>query len=602
MSERATAVSAAHAMSPGQQRPFPVPRVRFDYEVVVPMSDGLGLHTNIFRPEGDAVVPAIITHGVYGKDVPWARTRPYRHAWKVLRRKVADLNDRSSLSFMRWEMPDPEYWVPRGYAVIHADARGSGKTPGTLDLMSPREIQDYKELIEWVAGQPWCTGRVGLMGISYYAITQWRVAALKPAGLAAIIPWEGAYDHYRDIAAHGGIPSRFFVRNWYQRQVAANAHGQVGSGFKDAVVGGPANAQHDDEDVPSSTIEPIPVFEAHPFDDAFHRSRTPDPEAIEVPLLSVGNWGGAGLHLRGNIEAFTAARSEHKWLRLHASDHFSPFYHPRGLALQERFLGRFLKDEDNGWEHEPRVEFLVRDPRGREATRRADAWPIPDARTTTLYLDGAHRGLTTRVVDDEATLSYEWHGPGITFRTEPVERELEIAGAPVLRLWVRPEQADMDLFVVLRLFDPKGRDVTFEGANAPRQAVAQGWLRLTHRTLDDARTRAERPYHAHREPAPVEPGADYVVEIELWPTSVIVPAGYRLALTVLGRDFVFPGWRSAFASLAVRRWSELPAVAGLLMQGSTPFLHDGRDAARFGGAQRILCGGRHDSLLRLPVV
>jgi uncharacterized protein len=92
----------------------------------------------------------------------------------MLLRKLPDLKANSTLAFMRWEMPDPERWVPHGYVVIQADARGSGKTPGRLDPLSPRGTQDYKELIEWAASQPWSNGRVGLMGISYYAITQWQ--------------------------------------------------------------------------------------------------------------------------------------------------------------------------------------------------------------------------------------------------------------------------------------------------------------------------------------------------------------------------------------------------------------------------------------------
>ena len=147
--------------SAGQRMPFPVPHVRFDYDVMVPMSDGLGLHVNIFRPDDERPVPVLVTHGVYGKDVRWSEAGPYRRAWRMLLRRVPDMAEKSSLAFMRWEMPDPERWVPRGYAVIHADARGSGKTSGTLDVMSPREIEDYKELIEWAAGSPGATGASG---------------------------------------------------------------------------------------------------------------------------------------------------------------------------------------------------------------------------------------------------------------------------------------------------------------------------------------------------------------------------------------------------------------------------------------------------------
>jgi predicted acyl esterase len=588
--------------SPGQRKPFPVPGVIFDYDVVVPMSDGLGLHVNVFRPQDGRPVPVIITHGVYGKDVHWAAAKPYQDAWKILNRKLPELPKRSTLAFMRWEMPDPERWVPQGYAVIHADARGSGKTSGQLDIMSPREIADYKELIEWAGAQSWSNGRVGLMGISYYAITQWRVAALKPKGLAAIMPWEGAFDHYRDIASHGGIPSSFFIRHWYRRQVFANAHSNTESTLKDAITGGPARGMNDIEDGPPAPPDLEAAFQAHPFDDEFHRSRTPDADAIEIPVLSVGNWGGAGLHLRGNIEGYLSVKSKQKWLRVDAGDHFSPFYREESLAMQGRFLDRFLNGARNGWDDEPHIKFVVRDPRGERNERKSDTWPLPDTRWTKLFLDGQSHALTGQPMPQSAVISYKSSSSGATFIFAARDADSELAGPVAAKLWVRPEGEDMDVFAVLRLLDPAGKDVTFEAANSPRYPVAHGWLRLSHRELDAAHSRPWRPYHAHDKPAPVEPNQDYQVEIELWPTSVVIPAGYRLALTILGRDFVFPGWRNAFASFAARVFGKLPLISALIMQGSAPFLHDGEERRRSRGIHRILCGGSYDSHILLPVV
>jgi predicted acyl esterase len=586
----------------GQRKPFPISGVIFEYDVIVPMTDGLGLRVNVFRPANERPAPVIITHGVYGKDVHWAAAKPYRQAWKMLGRKLPALSKRSTLAFMRWEMPDPERWVPQGYAMIHADARGSGKTPGQLDIMSPREIEDYKEVIEWAAGQSWSNGRVGLMGISYYAITQWRVAALKPKGLAAIMPWEGAFDHYRDIASHGGIPSSFFIRNWYRRQVFANAHSNRQSPFRDAITGGPARGT---DDIGGSAPAPLDLeeaFRSHPFDDAFHRERTPDPDAIEIPVLSVGNWGGAGLHLRGNIEGFLSVKSKQKWLRMHAGDHFSPFYREESLAMQQRFLDHFLKGSGNGWDVEPPVKLVVRDPRDERKERTSDVWPLSDTRWTRLYLDGQSRALTEQQHPHSAIVSYGWASSGATFISSANSVDREITGPITAKLWVRPSREDMDIFVVLRLLDPEGNDVTFEAANSPRYPIAHGWLRLSHRELDPERSTPWRAYHSHRKTAPAKPDQDYAVEIELWPTSVVIPRGYRLAVTVLGRDFVFPGWRSAFASIAATLFGKLSLMSGLIMEGSAPFLHDGQDRQRTGGTHRILCGGSYDSHILLPVV
>jgi putative CocE/NonD family hydrolase len=588
---------------PGQTRPFPVSGVIFEHDATVALSDGLGMRVNIFRPEQAGRFPVVVTHGVYGKDVDWQSAPPYKAAWSTLLRKLPELKANSTLAFMRWEMPDPERWVPHGYAVIQADARGSGKTPGRLDPLSPRGIQDYKELIEWAASQPWSNGRVGLMGISYYAITQWQVAALKPKGLAAIMPWEGAVDHYRDMATHGGIPSRFFINAWYNRQVAVNAHGNQHSPLRDAITGGPASGVASDSNTfPSSKVDMVAAFSAHPFEDAFHRERTPDLDAIETPLLSVGNWGGAGLHLRGNIEGFLGARSQRKWLRIHSGDHFSPFYQEEALKMQRRFLDFFLRDIDNGWDKEPQIALVVRDPRHPYQSRAEDQWPLRGTQWTILYLDGQRRALTATKPSEAKIISYGVTSAGATFVMDAREHGSEITGPIRAKLWVRPSRRDMDLFVVLRLFDPAGKEVTFEGANTPAVPIANGWLRLSHRELDAKRTQPWRPYHLHSEPSPVEPDQDYAVDIEIWPSSVVIPAGYRLALTVLGRDFILPGWRGLIGKLLARLYRTFPLISALFMPGSAPFLHDGRDRDLFGGQHRILCGGPYDSQVILPVI
>lgn len=172
-------------------------------DVPIHMDDGLVLRADVFRPKGDATSPVIMTSGVYAKGAPYRDA--FAPAWEVLMATKPEVLRGSTKEFMVWETVDPEIWVPWGYACIRVDARGSGRSPGKLDIFSPREIKDYYNAIEWAATQPWCTGKVGLNGISYYAITQWLVASLQPPHLAAMIPWEGANDVYRDMMRHGGI-------------------------------------------------------------------------------------------------------------------------------------------------------------------------------------------------------------------------------------------------------------------------------------------------------------------------------------------------------------------------------------------------------------
>ena len=178
----------------------------FEKDLPTPVSDGNTLRCNIFRPSHPGRFPVVMAQGIYGKDVHFADA--YKSQWTRLLELYPDLcRNGSTGRYLRWETVDPERWVPDDYVVIQIDARGSGKSPGYRDPYSPREIQDYYDAIEWAAREPWSNGRVGLIGISYYAITQWLVAALTPPHLAAIVPWEGACDHYRDWSYKGGLRS-----------------------------------------------------------------------------------------------------------------------------------------------------------------------------------------------------------------------------------------------------------------------------------------------------------------------------------------------------------------------------------------------------------
>ncbi len=224
----------------------------------------------------------------------------------------------SSNRYQSWEVVDPEKWVPHGYACVRVDSRGAGRSPGFLDCYSPRETQDMYACVEWAAAQPWSSGKVGLNGVSYYAINQWEVASLQPPHLAAMCAWEGAADFYRDMCYHGGIRSTFFA-SWYPRQVTNVQHGVGERGARSRITGelvaGPETLS--DEELARNRADLGADVRAHPLDDGWHRSRSADWDRIDVPLLSCCNWGGHGLHARGNFEAFVRARSAQKWLEVH---------------------------------------------------------------------------------------------------------------------------------------------------------------------------------------------------------------------------------------------------------------------------------------------
>lgn len=530
-----------------------------EWDVPITVDDGLVLRADVFRPVGDDPVPVLLSYGPYGKGLHFAEG--YASAWDALLSEHPDVGEGSSNRFQSWEVADPERWVPHGYACVRVDSRGAGRSPGRIDSFSARETRDLADCIEWAGTQRWSTGKVGLSGISYYGMNQWQVAASRPRHLAAMCVWEGASDFYREVTHHGGILCTF-TRHWYEMQVVSVQHGngrKLLSTINDLYVTG--DDALDESTLRDNRVDLGDTHRRHAFDDAYHAERTPDLSQIDVPLLSAGNWGGAGLHLRGNVEGYLGAGSDQKWLEMHGSEHWTEYYTTYGLDLQRRFFDHFLKGEDNGWDRQPPVLLRVRHVDGTFSDRSATGWPLPDTDWTELFLDGATKSLT----DDlpaPARVGYTERVDGATFVLAPSDRTTEITGPLALRLFVSSDTDDADLFVVVRVFTPDGEEITFPGAIDPHSPPAQGWLRTSHRELDPERSTPYRPYHPHTSRQPLEPGTTYEVEVEIWPTSLVLPPGYRLAVTVQGHDFEYAGAPAALSN-----------IRGAL-RGSGPFVHD----------------------------
>jgi len=567
--------------------------MRIDWDVPLVMDDGVMLRADVFRPPGDARCPAILSYGPYGKGL--AFQDGYRTAWEILGRDYPDALAGSSNLYQSWEVVDPEKWVPDGFACVRIDSRGAGRSPGFLSVHGPRETRDLYDCIGLVAALPWCNGKVGMCGISYFAANQWRVAALRPPALAAICVWEGYSDNYRDATHHGGILS-VFRKNWQEMQVKTVQHGLGERGPVSRVTGelvcGPETLSEEElarnrADMPRDVLD-------NPLDGDYYRAASGDLTKIEVPLLSAGNWGGQGLHLRGNIEGFVRAASQHKWLEIHGGAHWAEFYTDYGVALQKRFLGHFLKGEDTGWLEQPKVNIQIRRPgRIRFEGRAEDEWPLARTEWTKFHLDPAGMTLGGEPPTQPATLDYEAMGPGVTFLTPPLTEEIEITGPVLAKLALSSKTRDADVFLVLQVFDTNGEEVSFYGALDPHTPVGQGWLRASHRKTDPARSLPWRPWHSHDEIWPLSPGEPVDLDVEIWPTSIVVPAGWRIGLNVRGCDYERAG---DAATLSNMRYP---------MKGCGPFLHDDPDDRPpevFGGRNTLHFGGGRDGWLMLPVV
>jgi uncharacterized protein len=570
--------------------------MRIDWDVPIAMDDGVVLRADVFRPPAEGRYPVILSYGPYAKGL--AFQDGYPSAWERMTRQHPDVAAGSSNLYQSWEVVDPEKWVPHDYACVRVDSRGAGCSPGFIDHFSPRETKDFYDCIEWAGVQSWSSGKVGLDGISYYGINQWHVASLQPPHLAAMCIWEGAADWYRDMTHHGGILSTFW-ENWYDLQVKTVQYGAGERGKRSRVHGelvcGP-EILSETELAQNRSDFGSEIF-SHPLDDSYHRGRSPVWAKVKVPFLSAANWGGQGLHPRGNFEGFVRAASKRKWLEAHGLEHWTHFYTDYGRKQQLRFFDHFLHGKDNGWDRQPRVALQVRHV-DRFVERAENEWPLARTKWTRFYLDAAAGALTAggqdRRAGKKATLDFDALGDGVTFLTAPLAQETEITGPSALRLYLSSSTADADIFAVLRVLSPDLKEVVFQGAIDPHTPVGQGWLRASHRQLDRKLSTPYRPYHTHARKQPLKPGEVVALDIEIWPTSIVVPAGYRIGLSVRGKDYVYPGGSGGRLSNFKNE-----------LTGCGPFLHDDprdRPAGLFGGVTTLHFGGGARPYLVLPII
>lgn len=511
-------------------------------DVKLIMRDGAILYADVLRPDtGGEKVPAIMNIGPYQKDRLWI--------------PPTDLEEKAN-PYLCWETGNPLWWCPRGYAIVRVDSRGAGKSPGQSDPSSYAEAVDFHDAIEHVAKLPWCSGNIGTLGVSYHANCQWRVAKTQPPSLKAMIPWEGRADLYRDQTFHGGIFAMGFLANWIATNMAHHIMGEARAwnpnAFNNNMLWNWANQNIDSD---------------------WWRLRSADWSKTTVPFLSVGNWTGMGLHLRGNIEAFMHAASKNKKLRVHSGTHFHPFHSEEGRLDQLRFFDHWLKGRDTGIMDEPPIKLMIRTGGGNDKSyqfRFENEWPLARTKWTKMHLkinaaeqskSGDPEGeIVADLPQKSAASTYAASPPshagvsssapsnaagsvdrtGISFITAPLEQDMEVTGPVVLVVWVSSSSKDVDLFATIRNIGPDGKDVWEEGQQGGHDyvPVAKGWLRASHRKLDPAKSLPYRPYHAHNERQWLEPGKPVECHVEIWPTSMVFKKGHRIRLDVQPRDGV----------------------------------------------------------------
>jgi predicted acyl esterase len=333
---------------------------------------------------------------------------------------------------------------------------------------------------------------------------------------------------------------------------------------------------------------------AHPLDGRYHRARSPIWSKVKTPMLSSANWGGQPLHPRGNFEGFFRAAAKDKWLEVHGIEHWTHFYTDYGRGLQLRFFDYFLHGKQNGWDRQPRVQLQVRHI-DMFVERHENEWPLKRTQWTKVYLDPVDQSLCSQKPKGKAsTVSFDAMADGVTFITAPAPHDFEITGPSALKLFVSSSTSDADIFVVFRVFSPELKEVVFQGAIDPHTPVAQGWLRASHRRLDTKLSQPWRPYHSHDRKQPLKKGDVVELDIEIWPTSIVVPKGYRCALSIRGKDYVYPGPSGGKLSNFKNE-----------LTGCGPFLHDDprdRPSEIFGGVTTLHFGPRKQAYMLVPVI
>ena len=511
--------------------------------VAVPLRDGISIFIDIYRPDSwqTKAVPVLLGWSPYGK-----HNLSDRLVWPA-----SGVQDGWMSPYTAFEAPDPVYWCARGYAVVYPDPRGSWYSAGELRHGGRGEAEDCFDLIEWLGECAWSNGRVGMTGVSYLAAIQWQVGPLRPSHLAAINPWEGFSDWYREFAYHGGIPETSFL------------------------VRGSANLQWSTtrtEDTPANA-------HAHPLHDAYWASKECDLEAIEVPAYVVASWSDQGLHTRGTLEGFKRISSREKWLEVHGRKKWAYYYQPSSVEKQRAFFDQFLKRSDILLAAWPKVLIEVRDRVNVGRFRGEHEWPIARTQFRKLFLDTVDSTLSEQQVPSASTAQYDPAAPtGRAAFDYQFTEETELTGHMKLRLWVEAVGSDdMDLFVAIQKLDRDGVEVPFIFyAMMDNGPVALGWLRASHRDLDVARSRPEQPFHTHDREQLLLAGERVAVDIEIWPSSTRFEAGQILRVVVQGRDILSQG---------------LP---------NSPFLR--HESTRNRGTHIIHAGGEYDSHLLAPVV
>ncbi|MHA6758085.1 CocE/NonD family hydrolase [Streptacidiphilus sp. PAMC 29251] len=383
-------------------RPLPT-EIVFEKDVAVTLRDGVTIYVDVLRPAGSEKVPVLVAWSPYGKSQGTAPS-------VVGLFGMLGIDNGVLSGLQKFEGPDPAYWCAQGYAVCNPDPRGIGHSEGDSVMFGRQEGEDCYDLIEWLAVQDWCSGKVGMSGTSYLAHAQWFTAAEQPPHLAAINPVEGFSDIYRDLTMRGGMPDIGFAERLQKNSYAG---------------------LNQREDI-------LTEVERHPLMNSLWEDKTARFDRVTVPAYIVASYTNT-LHVTGTFRAWRSIASPDKWLRVHSTQEWPDYYDPANTEDLRRFFDHYLKGEDNGWEETtPRVRYSLLDLEGGDREGRiADSFPPKDVTSVRYYLDGSFRRLVAEPAAEGTPVVYDTGaGPGLASFTVGFEEGATLVGYPKAHLWV----------------------------------------------------------------------------------------------------------------------------------------------------------------------
>jgi hypothetical protein len=505
-------------------------KIKEEKNVSIAMRDGVRLAADIYRPDAKGKFPALLAMSAYGKDV------------QKLKGPTGPLNPHRGNGGQ--ESGDTEYFVSRGYVHVIVDIRGSGDSEGEFPFFGIKEQEDGYDVVEWIARQPWCNGNVGMVGMSVFGLVQFLIAAQNPPHLKAIFPYEAYTDRYRHQMYHGGILNMGFYAQWW-------GHVSVGASVPRSLRENPKEIKKILEDLKQTdeiqshpflyiTLKypekNVPMFEGlvHPFDGQFYweTSAYTKFNQIKIPCYMVGRWSAWPIHLAGAFAAYNGINAPKKLMVMeteHPSGPLRPWRDDHDIIL--RWYDHWLKGMDTGMMGEPPIRLFLK---GKNEWRYENEWPLARTQWTKFYLRG-EGGLTRQppgqdehpdtFVNKPFALPREVL-PGIKYRTPPLEEDMEVTGPVALYFHAVLDRPEATWFVSINDSAPDGTT----------RLITKGWLRASHRAIDEKRSKPYQPFHPHTESTSIEPGKVYEYAIDIRETSILLEAGHRIELVIKGQD------------------------------------------------------------------